>query len=260
MKTSAFQGLWKHLDRLDNERLGYKRKDESEVVNDDASSRTFLNINPEGRLLKETHDIIEELRMMKRIYDHQLKIAKQFLKLLENRIEHNGPARRVLRQQASHTVIAANGNPEPSTPNKSDSDDERTVFCPYGESSTTRKAADFIDDIKSRRMELESLEDSAQDISKQLQDLLSLKQQQAAIVQARAGLDRADASIKQGRSIMLFTIVTIIFLPLSFMSSIFGMNSKELSGPDGGTMSLIHQFTLMCKNGPRAPIFTKSVC
>lgn len=46
---------------------------------------------------------------------------------------------------------------------------------------------------------------------------------------------------------MMFTIITIIFLPLSFMSSLFGMNARELSGPDGGVMSLHKQFKIMCK-------------
>lgn len=47
---------------------------------------------------------------------------------------------------------------------------------------------------------------------------------------------------------MIFTIITIIFLPLSFMSSLFGMNARELSGPDGGIMSLRYQFKFMCKS------------
>jgi len=46
---------------------------------------------------------------------------------------------------------------------------------------------------------------------------------------------------------MMFTIITIIFLPLSFMSSLFGMNARELSGADGGIMSLRYQFKFMCK-------------
>jgi len=46
---------------------------------------------------------------------------------------------------------------------------------------------------------------------------------------------------------MMFTIITIIFLPLSFMSSVFGMNARELSGASGGIMSLRYQFKFMCK-------------
>jgi Mg2+ and Co2+ transporter CorA len=77
-----------------------------------------------------------------------------------------------------------------------------------------------------------------------LQDLLALKQQQASIIEARMALVRADLSINQGRSIMLFTIVTICFLPLSFFASIFGMNNQEMNG---SAMTVRDQLTYMCK-------------
>jgi len=81
----------------------------------------------------------------------------------------------------------------------------------------------------------------------QLNHLLSLKQQQASIIEAKLALRRADESVIQGRSLMLFTIVTIIFLPLSFMSSVFGMNASDFDAPGGGNnMSLKHQFRIIC--------------
>jgi hypothetical protein len=63
-----------------------------------------------------------------------------------------------------------------------------------------------------------------------LKDLLTLKQQQAGVVEAREAVKQAAETLKQGRSIMLFTIITIIFLPLSFCASIFGMNVTEFNG------------------------------
>ena len=84
----------------------------------------------------------------------------------------------------------------------------------------------------------------------QLKDLLSLKQQQASIIEAKHALKRADESVIQGRSVMLFTIVTIIFLPLSFMTSVFGMNASDYDDPsgDGNKMSLRQQFRLLCSS------------
>jgi Mg2+ and Co2+ transporter CorA len=83
----------------------------------------------------------------------------------------------------------------------------------------------------------------------QLKDLLGLKQQQASIIEAKHALKRADLSVIQGRSMMLFTIVTIIFLPLSFMTSVFGMNASDFDAPsgDGSKMTLRHQFKLLCE-------------
>ncbi len=46
----------------------------------------------------------------------------------------------------------------------------------------------------------------------QLKDLLDLKQQQAGIIQAFQSVTQADEAVKQGRSILIFTVVSIIFV------------------------------------------------
>jgi CorA-like Mg2+ transporter protein len=46
---------------------------------------------------------------------------------------------------------------------------------------------------------------------------------------------QAEDSARQGRIILLFTIVTIIFLPMGFLASWFGMNIKD---PDTGNLPL----------------------
>lgn len=57
MKTTAFKLFWRHLEQLSGQRLKI----------DPEKARLYLNINPEGVLLREAHDIIEELKMMSRI-------------------------------------------------------------------------------------------------------------------------------------------------------------------------------------------------
>lgn len=44
---------------------------------------------------------------------------------------------------------------------------------------------------------------------------MSLKQQEASIVEARAALQQGEESVRQGRAIMAFTIVTIFFVSTS---------------------------------------------
>lgn len=75
-----------------------------------------------------------------------------------------------------------------------------------------------------------------------LRDLLDLKQKEASAIEARSASRDAKASaaqaeastsltaetVRQGWSIMVFTIVTIVFLPLSFFTGLFGMNAKEI--------------------------------
>ncbi|KAH8761304.1 hypothetical protein BGZ57DRAFT_829634, partial [Hyaloscypha finlandica] len=114
--------------------------------------------------------------------------------------------------------------------------------------STVEFAKRVCNNITLRREELQDLEENSIGVSNQLRDLLSLKQQQASTIEAKLALKRADESLIQGRSIMLFTIVTIIFLPLLFMTSVlamhasvfamhasvFAMNASEFETPTGG--------------------------
>ena len=90
------------------------------------------------------------------------------------------------------------------------------------------EAAALLELMENRRAEIQYLEDSAlQTIQKvthlkscsdsklminQIEKLLFLKQQQASIVEAKAALKRADESVKQGRAIMAFTIITMVFV------------------------------------------------
>jgi len=73
----------------------------------------------------------------------------------------------------------------------------------------------------------------------QLRNLLDLKQMQANVSAARitlalqqAAQAQSEQGAKQNMSVLLFTATTIIFLPLSFVSGVFGMNAKEVGQGD----------------------------
>ncbi|KAG4437373.1 hypothetical protein IFR05_007137 [Cadophora sp. M221] len=88
--------------------------------------------------------------------------------------------------------------------------------------TSAQNTIDFADsvacDLDDRITKLNDLRDSAETAEKALNELLGLKQQQSSVVQSRVS---ALETFRQGRSIMLFTIITIIFLPLSFGASAF---------------------------------------
>ncbi|MCJ1421829.1 hypothetical protein MMC32_008196 [Xylographa parallela] len=74
--------------------------------------------------------------------------------------------------------------------------------------------------------------------------LLDMKQKQANIVEAHLAREQTEVAADQSRSVMIFTIFTIIFLPLSFFASVFGMNVSEWSGVDSN-ISSYHAFLYM---------------
>ncbi|KAE9371635.1 hypothetical protein N431DRAFT_441610 [Stipitochalara longipes BDJ] len=247
MKTIAFEGFWRHLDNM---HLNSPQLTNIEAI--EASARIYLDVNPEGMLLREAHDIMDELRMMARIYFHQLRVTKHFSKNLHDLNEQEAPlTSKELLQELNRNLEGINSR---QTGAKLDSDMHTIV--PRADKEVARlhrpipdgtlyRVRSLLEDLEIRLNELQDLEESTKEITEHLKALLDLKQQQASIIEAKSALARADESVTQGRAIVMFTIITIIFLPLSFMSSLFGMNARELSNANGGIMSLRYQFKFM---------------
>ncbi|TGO28752.1 hypothetical protein BPAE_0023g00170 [Botrytis paeoniae] len=237
MKTTAFELFWRHLEQLSGQRLKISPE----------KARLYLNINPEGLLLREAHDIIEELRMMSRINLQQLQVTQVFSKALETINGHVEPTQEMagLLSLMLKELQKQNSSDSKGITNDSPAEDSSTKVKKVMIKHTIHRSLDLVHTISNHQSELHQLEDSAREIAEQLRDLLTLKQQQASIIEATASLDRADESVHQGRSIMVFTVITIIFLPLSFMSSIFGMNAVEFTGSSNSVMGIREQFEFM---------------
>lgn len=60
--------------------------------------------------------------------------------------------------------------------------------------------------------------------------LLQMVQRQAQVDEVRLSRLHADLASAQSRSVMIFTTFTVIFLPLSFFTGLFGMNTREWGG------------------------------
>ncbi|KAF7559395.1 hypothetical protein G7046_g4757 [Stylonectria norvegica] len=60
--------------------------------------------------------------------------------------------------------------------------------------------------------------------------LLTMVQRQAQVDEVRLSRLHADLASSQSRSVMIFTTFTVIFLPLSFFTGLFGMNTREWGG------------------------------
>ena len=86
---------------------------------------------------------------------------------------------------------------------------------------------------------------SARAAQRAFKDLLDMKQKQANIVEAHLAREQNEVAADQSRSVMIFTVFTIIFLPLSFFASVFGINSREWSSQPNNYPSLHNIFTYM---------------
>ncbi|KAF4970848.1 hypothetical protein FSARC_2214 [Fusarium sarcochroum] len=81
--------------------------------------------------------------------------------------------------------------------------------------------------------------------------LLQMVQRQAQVDEVRLSRLHADLASAQSRSVMIFTTFTVIFLPLTFFTGLFGMNTQEWGGENNlplktiGTIALPASFVLI---------------
>ncbi|KAK4445615.1 hypothetical protein QBC34DRAFT_413143 [Podospora aff. communis PSN243] len=170
--------------------------------------RKSLNIKFEWSVLMEAQNVIDQLQIMQEIFTQQITVMGDFEKAL--RAMSSDPTR----------------------------DQE-------GLKSALARAVALIAEMKLRRTELMNLEKRQADARGQLRELLDMKQQQSGIIEAKAAIRRADESVLQGRSIVVFTVVTIFFLPLSFFATLFGMNAQEFNeGYMPLSTQLIYMFSI----------------
>lgn len=168
----------------------------------------MLNINPEGNLLKEVKDILDELHILTRLKTQQQIVAESFVKHIRHSLlpklsssPYSGEAddfQSLMRE--SDNMLGTDKSPHTIR--------ERREAAKW----TLTRADNLLEGIRGRIRELTMLEEAAKGTSAALKDLLTLKQQQSGIFEAREAVKQATETLKQGRSIMLFTVVTIIFV------------------------------------------------
>jgi Mg2+ and Co2+ transporter CorA len=228
-QTAAFDQflIYTHLASRDYKRQRY-------VSSDNSSQNHLLNINPEGELLKEIKDVMDEITIIMRIQEQQQAVMDSFVKHLRRALT---PLLRSQRPTTSHSTAPWHLALDDDNPSRHLEDHRRQTA-----KRTLLKADTLLLDQAERISELRTLLQNAQNTSAALKDLLTLKQQQAGVIEAREAVKQAQLTLKQGQSIMIFTIVTIIFLPLSFCASVFGMNAAELNE---GLLPLATELRLM---------------
>lgn len=109
-------------------------------------------------------------------------------------------------------------------------------------SNRSRSLSEVCETVERRRAAWAGMAETAKGTYEALRDLMDLKQRQANVSEARTSRAQVEVSARHGRSIMLFTIVTIIFLPMSVLAGIFGINAKQFNADnslDFGLISII---------------------
>lgn len=157
----------------------------------------MLDIRPQVELLKEAKDIRDEIKIILHVLGEQ---------------------RRVIADESILTFFDPDRG---STPNR---ESGKILTKPLR--IIDRAIGDF-----------QKMDKQMKEIHDDLNHLLDLQQKQATVWEARSTRENARATSRQGNVMVIFTMVTIIFLPLSFMASFFALNVREFPANESGQTS-----------------------
>lgn len=102
-------------------------------------------------------------------------------------------------------------------------------------SQKSRSLRTVSDIVQERRSSWAAIAQTAKTAYSEIQAQMDLKQKQSSLAEARTNRYQVEDSARHGRIMLLFTVVTIIFLPMSFLATWFGMNLKA---EDSGQLTL----------------------
>jgi len=153
----------------------------------------LLDIGEETDLLAETKDIRDELNMIAKVMEDQLHVLPDL-------------------QEAICDIYA----------------DEKK-----SQQEVKKRFRDQMKAIEVHINDLNRMDRQAERIYNSITDMLDLKQKHANAFEARFARDQAAGTARQSQTIMVFTIVTIVFLPLSFIAAFFAINVREFPRLDG---------------------------
>jgi len=193
------------------------RREKNPKKFEDLLLESLLDINPEGDLLREIRDIEDELNMMTKVFAEQEVVSQDFATHIQQLSDRGVDVTQKTKNAALHLVEEISRR-------------KREI------AELTRAASRAADGVSWLRV----ITSQYLLTISELEELLDLKQKHANIAETRAaisraeetnkilkvtnqlaeqaakqtqqGVEEAEQSLKQNRSLMIFTIVTIIFV------------------------------------------------
>ncbi|CAK7272636.1 hypothetical protein SEPCBS119000_005230 [Sporothrix epigloea] len=190
----------------------------------------LLDIGTETSLLAEIKDIRDELNILRVILLSQESTLKELEKNLTEELKPEGMATSSRRGASGSGGVHGNLLSGNSASNNSGGGTS-LLATPVSVDSIVgeirKRARDSARLLEIHLKDIDRMDRQAESIYISLTNLLDLKQKHSNALEARFAREHAMIAARQGQTIMAFTIVTIIFLPVSFISSFFSMQITD---------------------------------
>ncbi|KAH8588879.1 hypothetical protein B0O99DRAFT_746454 [Bisporella sp. PMI_857] len=229
---------WREHEELKAEMIEDPEKKISELLD------SFNNITEETSQLIEVKDIIDELKMILEVQDEQNKVLDDFARAL-NRFalkdeNQKAPVEQSLKNVEVQSLELKNATDKVSAEQSIKNTEDQSLEI-KGE-PLMASMEQFVKNGKDQCLEIKALSKKAKDTLEAINQVLELKQKQANASEARTTRMQAEQSDRQGKTLMVFTIVTIIFLPLSFMAAFFAIPVSDWPKNKDGTSALSFRY------------------
>ncbi|KAI0600665.1 hypothetical protein F4775DRAFT_582590 [Biscogniauxia sp. FL1348] len=179
--------------------------DNGQLQDADRFPDALLDIGVETSLLAEIKDIRDELTIIAVILDSQFATVSDLEASVTDELRGGG--------------VPGEGGPGIAAPSR------RSIDGAVAE--IRRRAKEQRRGLEMRQNDIRRMDSQAQSLYESLTDLLDLKQKHSNALEARFAGDQAVIAAKQGQTVMVFTIVTIVFLPMSFIAAFFAINLED---------------------------------
>ncbi|KAK4039188.1 hypothetical protein C8A01DRAFT_36875 [Parachaetomium inaequale] len=240
-------------------------------------TNSLFRLKTETRLLEEIMDIQDELKTIQGVLDKQRDVLYKFLNLPANDADKD-------RADDGSDIIDTPESSQYDSPTLEDVDsfesphahtekkplpsalyrdgarprvkrnvqfiDERVSYHKF---KSWKQARANLDLVRSNINAIREMTQYAGKVQREINGLLSHRQKQANAWEARFAREGSEHTQRQSNITLVFTIVTVFFLPLSFMSSVFAIQidafphdpeTGEVNWPVGEAMGLIFGIAL----------------
>lgn len=182
-----------------------------------------IHIERERGFIFEIHDVRDELAMIRNAVRQQEEIWNAFWEDSVEEIERdlNRPPRRGKQRRRSSSSLA-------SGPHKSPNSDEGDQHNLSGGKAAAREELSSIigrpnTQLPRIKERIRKLDEDAERVEKWILLQLDLKSKHASLKASQAALDESHNSTTLSTAVIGFTIITVIFAPLSFLTSLFAL-------------------------------------
>lgn len=158
--------------------------------------------------LLELRDVEDELKSLLNLFGEQQDQIKTFLEISEAKAGEDQTA----SQDASGASLTSNGR---------------------------QFLIEALEKLKTYKSQVQDMIDRVQKALRDFDRLLEIVQKQSQLEEGYISRHQADLTKVQNRSVIIFTVFSVVFLPLSFFTSIFGMNTRDWGGGENLSLSTI---------------------